>query len=72
MIRILAGLFFSLLSFATYAAVAEDAQAVVELPPPDATGLVAFLVVTVAMIAGYVWWIAKKERARKLREGSKS
>jgi hypothetical protein len=70
--RILTGIFLSLLSFMTYAAVGEDAPAVAELPPSDATGLIGFLVVMVAMIGGYAWWIVKKERERKQREGGKS
>jgi len=56
----------------TYAAINEEAPAVAELPAPDATGLIGFLVVTVAMIGGYVWWIVKKERERKQRQGGKS
>jgi len=70
--RILTGIVLSLLSFMTYAAINEEAPAVAELPAPDATGLIGFLVVTVAMIGGYVWWIVKKERERKQRQGGKS
>jgi uncharacterized protein HemX len=68
-IRLVTGFFLSLLSFMTYAAVGQDAAATVELPPPDATGLVVFLVVMVAMIGGYVWYVHKQERARKQHEG---
>lgn len=59
------------MSFMAYAAVGEEGAAPVELPPPDATGLVVFLVVMVAMIGGYVWWVVKKERERKQRQGQK-
>ncbi len=67
--RILSGMFLSLWSFVTYAAVGEGAAAAAEIPAADATGLVGFLVVMVAMIGGYAWHIAKKERERKQREG---
>lgn len=69
--QVLSGIYLALLSFMTYAAVGEEPAAPVELPPSDATGLVGFLVVMVAMIGGYVWWIAKKERERKHRQGKK-
>lgn len=71
MIRIFSGVFLSLLSFLAYAAVSEDAPAAAELPPPDATGLVGFLLVMVLMVVGYIWYIRKSERKRKEREAGK-
>ena len=71
MMQIVSGIFLSLVSFLTYAAVAEDAPAPAELPPPDATGLVGFLLVMIVMVVGYVWYIRKEERKRKEREASK-
>lgn len=71
MLKIFSGAFLSLISFLAHAAVSEDGPAVAELPPPDATGLVGFLLVMVAMVAGYVWYIRKEERKRKQREAQK-
>jgi uncharacterized membrane protein YbhN (UPF0104 family) len=70
MIRIFSGVFLSLVSFLAYAAVAEDAATPAELPPPDATGLVAFLLAMVVMVVGFVWHIRRSERKRREREAS--
>lgn len=70
MIRAIAFSVLSMLSFLAHAAVKEETATIAELPPPDATGLVAFLVAMVAMIGGYVWWIMRKERERKERESA--
>lgn len=71
MIRVFSGVFLSLVSFLAYAAVAEDAATPAELPPPDATGLVAFLLAMVVMVVGFVWHIRRSERKRKEREGAR-
>ena len=67
MIRILSGIYLFLMSFLTYAVVSEGDAG----PPPstDASPIAMIVVVVlfVAMIGGFFWFVWMKEKQRKGR-----